>query len=68
MSEILSPAELKDLTGYARAAEQRRVLNEQGIPFKAVGTRTVVLSQHVVAWVEGRAIVRHAEPNFAAVR
>jgi hypothetical protein len=68
MSEILTPAELKDLTGYARATEQRRVLSEQGIPFKELGPRTIVLSRHVLAWVEGRAIVRHAEPNFSLIR
>lgn len=65
---ILSEVDLKKLTGYLRAAEQRRVLDEEGIPYKAVGKRTIVLEAHVAAWVEGRAIRRAVEPDFSMVR
>ena len=67
MSAIMTPAELRELTGYCRSAEQRRMLDEQGIPYKAVGSRTIVMSGHVTAWVEGRPIRRMVEPNFDAI-
>jgi len=68
MTGILSQNELRELTGYARAAEQRRVLDEQGIPYKSIGSRTIVLHQHVAAWVEGRPVRRIVEPNWALVK
>ncbi len=68
MTEFLSDADLHKLTGYKRAPEQRQVLSEQGIPFRAVGKRTVVLTTHIQAWVEGHPIRRHAAPNMDAVR
>lgn len=67
MSAIMSPAELRELTGYSRAAEQRRILDEQGIPYKSLGSRTIVMIEHVTAWVEGRPIRRMVGPNFAAM-
>lgn len=67
MSVIMSPAELQQLTGYCRAAEQRRILDETGIPYKTVGSRTIVLSDHVKAWVEGRPVRRLVEPDMSAI-
>lgn len=67
MSAIMTPAELRDLTGYCRSTEQRRTLDEQGIPYKAIGSRTIVMSSHVTAWVEGRPIRRIVEPDFSSV-
>lgn len=64
---ILSAADLRDLTGYARTAEQRRVLGQQGIPYKAIGNRTIVMSAHVSAWVEGRPVRQSVEPDFSMV-
>ncbi len=63
----MSDAGLERLTGYKRTAEQRRELDEMGIPYKARGKRTIVLCEHVAAWVEGRPVRRHAEPNMAAI-
>lgn len=68
MSAIMTPAELRELTGYCRAAEQRRMLDEQGIPYKTVGSRTIVASAHVTAWIEGRPVQRTVTPDFANVR
>jgi hypothetical protein len=68
MAEFLDSTDLHRLTGYARAAEQRQVLDEQGIPYKPVGNRTIVLSAHVKAWIEGQPLRRYAAPNMDAVR
>lgn len=65
---ILTPADLKDLTGYVRPAEQRKVLDEQGIPYKAIGSRTIVLASHISAWIEGRPVRLSVEPDFSMVR
>jgi len=67
MSAIMTPAELRELTGYCRSAEQRRMLDEYGIPYKSVGSRTIVMSQHVTAWVEGRPVHRLVEPDMSAI-
>jgi len=64
----MTPAELRDLTGYCRAAEQRRMLDEYGIPYKAVGSRTIVSLDHVNAWIEGRPVRRTVEPDLSMVR
>jgi len=68
MSVILSQDELRTLTGYARAAEQRRVLDDHGIPYKTIGNRTIVLSAHIASWVEGRPVRTSVEPDFSMVR
>ncbi|WP_241043708.1 DUF4224 domain-containing protein [Achromobacter xylosoxidans] len=67
MAEFLSPEDLRQLTGYSRPREQRQTLDEQGIPYKSIGNRTIVLSAHVAAWIEGKPMHRHSEPNMAAV-
>lgn len=67
MDPILSEDALRRLTGYARASEQRRVLDEEGIPYKIVRRQIIVLNSHVTAWMEGRPMRRHVEPNLSAV-
>lgn len=67
MSAILSPNDLREITGYAQAAAQRRVLDEQGIPYKTVGSRTIVLEAHITAWIEGRPVRRTVEPDLSSV-
>jgi hypothetical protein len=64
----LTPAELRELTGYSRRSEQARVLAEQSIPFKEIGGRLVVLSCHVVAWMENRPVRQEVGIDFTAVR
>ncbi|RTZ39960.1 DUF4224 domain-containing protein [Candidimonas sp. SYP-B2681] len=65
---MLTPADLEELTGYRRPDLQRRMLDVHGIPYKAIGHRTIVISAHVVAWVEGRPIGRFLEPDLSKVR
>lgn len=50
MHEILSEAELFELTRYRRAAEQLRALKELGVPARRMRDNTVrVLRMHLVA-------------------
>lgn len=65
---LLSDAELLALTGYKRAAEQRRQLDESGIPWKDMRGRTIVLKSHVEAWVLGKPMPRSAGPRMELVR
>jgi uncharacterized protein DUF4224 len=65
---ILGADELFLLTGYERRAEQRRVLDEAGIPWKELAGRTIVLTAHVEAWMTGKAIQRTAAPRMDLVR
>lgn len=67
MSVILTADELASLTGYKKAACQRQVLEAQGIPYKRIGNRNIVMSQHVVAWAEGRPVRASVGVNFSAV-
>jgi hypothetical protein len=64
---MLSAVDLHRLTGFKRRSEQARWLAEQGIPFRDMDGRLVVLQPHVVAWMEGRAS-RSQEPRLDLVR
>lgn len=68
MSEFLSPQELHDLTGFARAAEQDEWLKDHRIPRQRDGRRVVVSRVHARAWLEGREAVASNAPNIAAIR
>ena len=68
MSEFLKAADLHDLTGYARAAEQEAWLKEHGIPHRRDGRRIIVARFHARAWLEGRAVVASNEPDLSALR
>jgi hypothetical protein len=65
---ILSDTDLYRLTGFKRASCQRQVLREKGIPFQARGSETIVMEQHVEAWVLGKKIPKYAEPDLSAVK
>ncbi len=65
---LLNDAELVALTGYKRAAEQRKVLDEAGIPWKDMRGRTIVLRAHVEAWMLGKPMPRSAGPRMELVR
>lgn len=67
-SEFLTPHELHDLTGFARAAEQDGWLKERSIPHRRDGRRVVVSRYHARAWLEGREAVASNAPNIAALR
>lgn len=66
-TEFLSAAELHDLTGFSRAAEQDEWLTAKGIPHRRDGKRVIVCRVHARAWVEGRAAVSSNGPNWSAV-
>jgi hypothetical protein len=68
MSEFLSAADLRDLTGYSRSAEQEEWLKGQGIPHRRDGRRIILARFHARAWLEGRHVVASNEPNLAALR
>lgn len=67
-SEFLSLPELRDLTGYARRAEQAKVLREIGLPFQEVGGRVVVSRYHAREWLAGRQVRPSQGIDLAAVR
>ena len=68
MSEYLSPQELHQLTGYARAAQQAAWLKFRSIPHKPDGTRVIVSRVHVQSWLEGKPIAARGGMNIAAIR
>jgi len=68
MSEFLSPQELHDLTGFARAAEQDGWLKDHHIPHQRDGRRVVVSRIHARDWLEGREAVASNAPNLSALR
>lgn len=63
--EFLSSADLHDLTGFARAAEQESWLLERGIPHKREGKRIIVSKIHSRAWLAGKPMVATVKPHFA---
>lgn len=66
--EFLKAAELHDLTGFARAAEQETWLKAHGIPHQRDGKRVIVSRFHARAWLEGRPVVASNAPNLGALR
>ncbi len=64
----LTALELQNLTGYTRQAEQRRVLDEAGIPWRDLRGRTIVSRASAEAWLSGKIIPRSAEPRMDLVR
>jgi hypothetical protein len=68
MTEYLNPTELHTLTGYARATSQASWLKEHGIPHRLDGRRIIASRVHVQAWLEGKAPVFSAGPNWSAVK
>lgn len=67
-SEFLSPAELHQLTGLARAAGQIAWLVERRIPHRVDGRRVIVSRVQVRDWLAGRSAVISKGPNWAAVK
>jgi hypothetical protein len=65
---MLTNDELCALTGYKAASKQAEVLAAQGIPFKEVRGRPVVLTAHVEAWAENRPIRQIVKPRLDLVR
>lgn len=67
-SEFLSPAELRDLTTKARLADQVRMLQSQGLPFREIGRKLLVSRHHMRAWLCGEPIAQTRAPNMGAIR
>ncbi|MDB5975118.1 MAG: hypothetical protein JWR07_1878 [Nevskia sp.] len=65
--EFLKPAELYDLTGFARAAEQEAWLKAHCVLHRRDGKRVIVCRIHARAWVEGREVVASEGPNWSAL-
>ena len=68
MTELLTPDELKQLTGLVWSRHQKEWLTEQGISHRVVGKRILVSHKHVDAWLEGRNMVRSNGLNLAAIK
>jgi hypothetical protein len=68
MNEYLTPQELHQLTGYARAASQADWLKTRGIPHKQDGARVIVSRLHVQSWLEGKPVISRGGMNVAAIR
>lgn len=62
--EFLSPGDLHDLTGFARAAQQEDWLLERGIPHKRDGKRLIVSRTHARDWLAGRHVTATVMPGF----
>jgi hypothetical protein len=65
--EYLTPAELHQLTGFARPTSQASWLKERALPHRLDGRRVIVSRVHVQAWLEGRTVVSSGL-NLAAVK
>ena len=66
-AEFLAADELRALTGYKPAGKQEGWLKARGIPNRRDGSRIIVSRRHVLAWLEGRAVVSSNGPNWSAV-
>lgn len=67
-TEFLSAAEVKDLTGEAKADAQEAELQRQGLPFKRRGNRLLVSRFHCREWLAGRAVAPSRGINLALVK
>lgn len=67
MSEFLSPVEVRELTGSARAGKQMAWLKNQGVPHRADGSRIIISREHVRSWLAGRNVPHSVSPNWAAL-
>lgn len=68
MSEFLSPAEVRELTGCVSRESQRTKLGVLGVPFRADGARILVSRIHVRAWLTGEELRQSQGPRLDLVR
>lgn len=67
-SELLRPAEVRDICGgAARLADQVRILEEQRVPHKVVGRRVLVSRHHLREWLAGRIVAAPRAPRLELV-
>lgn len=68
MSLFLTPSEIKELTGYKRAADQRRWLNRNGWPYALdANDRPKVARSYADRRLSGETAGVAQEPDFSAV-
>jgi hypothetical protein len=68
MSEILSPAEVRDLAGCVAREAQCAKLETLGVPFRRDGARVLVSREHVRQWLSGVEVRQSVGVNLGAVR
>lgn len=67
-SEFLPAADVRLMAGgAAKATEQERALQAQGIPCRIVGRRVLVSRYHARAWLAGEQVATR-RPNLGAVK
>jgi hypothetical protein len=67
-AELLTPAEVKSLTGEAKADGQDRQLTTDGIPFRRRGERILVSRFHTREWLAGKSVTPSRGFNMALVK
>ena len=68
MSELRTPQERHELTGYARSGQQSEWMRERGIPHRVDGRRVIVSRVHVQAWLAGRNMAASSGLNLEAIK
>ena len=66
--ELLSPSEVRDLTGTSNPDEQERVLTQDGIPYRRRDKRILVSRFHTREWLAGRTVTPSRGVNLALVK
>ncbi|HWT21674.1 MAG TPA: DUF4224 domain-containing protein [Variovorax sp.] len=66
--ELLSPSEVKALTGSKNPDEQERILKQDGIPYRRRDRRILVSRFHTREWLAGRAVTPSRGVNLALVK
>lgn len=66
--ELLSPSEIRTLTGTANLDEQERVLTTDGIPYRRRGKRILVSRFHTREWLAGRTVTPSRGVNLSLVK
>ena len=66
--ELLSPSEIKALTGTTNPDEQERVLQADGIPYRRRAKRILVSRFHTREWLSGRTVTPSRGVNLALVK
>lgn len=66
--ELLTPSEIKALTGTANLEEQDRILTEDGIPHRRRGRRILVSRFHTREWLAGRTVTPSRGVNLSLVQ
>ncbi len=68
IEELLSPSEIKALTGSASPDAQERFLKAEGIPYRRRDRRILVSRFHTREWLAGRTVTPSRGVNLALVK